>query len=522
MDSAIITTTSGNQNDIDVLICGAGAAGLTLAIELARRGVSFRLVEQRREPFHGSRGKGIQPRSQEIFEDLGILDRLVATGGVYPPLRGYRDDGSYTESVVMAHQDPTPDEPCQIALLIPQFLTERVMRERLAELGHRPEFGRRLTAFEHTADGTGVLATIAHADGEGREERVRARYLVGTDGGHSFVRHALDIGFPGKTLGVRALVADVQVDGLGRDAWHRFGEGSMENQVGLCPLPGTDMFQIQAPIPLEGEIDLSAAGLTAFLAARTGRADLVVRSVSWASAYNMNARLADRYRSGRVFLAGDAAHIHPPTGGQGLNTSVQDAYNLGWKLAAAIGGAPDALLDTYEAERRPIAAEMLGLATTLLDRAKRGDIRRGREVHQLDLGYPDSALALERPARTDEDRVRAGDRAPDAPMRGAAGQPTRLFNLIRGTHWTLIGFEADRTLATRGNPHMHVHLHVIGPDAEIIDDAAHFRTAYGVRPGDWILIRPDGYVGAIVSSAQLDALSPYFDGVGLGSAAAAR
>ena len=112
------------------------------------------------------------------------------------------------------------------------------------------------------------------------------------------------------------------------------------DQISLCPLQGTALFQLQAPFPLEGEVDLSAEGLAAMVVARTRRADLRVRSVSWASAYGMNARLADRYQIGRVFLAGDAAHIHPPTGGQGLNTSVQDSYNLGWKLAAVLGGAP--------------------------------------------------------------------------------------------------------------------------------------------------------------------------------------
>jgi len=125
----------------------------------------------------------------------------------------------------------------------------------------------------------------------------------------------------------------------------------------------------------------------------------VVHDVLWASPYVMNARLADSYRSGRVFLVGDAAHIHPPTGAQGLNTSVQDAYNLGWKLTAVLGGTPDALLDTYEAERRPIAAAMLGLSTGLLEAAKRGDMRRGREVQQLDLAYPTSSLAFETPER---------------------------------------------------------------------------------------------------------------------------
>jgi 2-polyprenyl-6-methoxyphenol hydroxylase-like FAD-dependent oxidoreductase len=112
----------------EVLICGAGAAGLTLAIDVARRGISFRLIERMDGPFRGSRGKGIQPRTQEIFEDLGIIDRVVAAGGLYPPQREYRDDGSYAESAVVEHEDPTPAEPYHIPLLVPQFLTERVMR----------------------------------------------------------------------------------------------------------------------------------------------------------------------------------------------------------------------------------------------------------------------------------------------------------------------------------------------------------------------------------------------------------
>jgi 2-polyprenyl-6-methoxyphenol hydroxylase-like FAD-dependent oxidoreductase len=424
--------------DAEVLICGAGAAGLALAIELARRGVAFSLIEKMDGPFHGSRGKGIQPRTQEIFEDLGILDRVVAAGGTYPPQRQYRDDGSYADSAIVAHQEPTPAEPYHLALLVPQFLTEGVMRERLAELGHRPLFGCELVGIEQ--DGNGVSARLA---GKAGETVLRVRYLVGADGGRSFVRHALGVGFAGKTLGVRAIVADVVLTGLDRDAWHRFNDGAMDRQISLCPLPGTELFQVQGPIPLEGEVDLSAEGLSRMVAERTGRAGIRVQSVAWASAYAMNARLADRYRLGRVFLVGDAAHIHPPTGGQGLNTSVQDAYNLGWKLAAALGGAPDALLDSYEEERRPIAAGMLGLATKLLGAfARGGEMRRGRDVEQIDLGSAGSSLALERPER--RSGLRAGDRAPDAAVRGAGGQPARLFDLFKGVHWTLLGCEADR------------------------------------------------------------------------------
>ncbi|KKZ89563.1 2-polyprenyl-6-methoxyphenol hydroxylase [Rhizobium phaseoli] len=497
------------KSTVDVLISGAGAAGLTLAIELARRGVSFRLIEKSTDPFRGSRGKGIQPRSQEIFEDLGILDRIVARGGAYPPQREYRGDGSFVESDAMLREEPTPAEPYHLPLMVPQFLTEGVMRERLTELGHRPEFGCELTGFEQ--DEAGVTARIK---GQSGEETIRVRWLVGADGGRSLVRRALDIGFPGKTLGVRAIVADVLLTGLDRDAWHRFGEGDMQRQLALCPLAGTNLFQIQGPVPLDGEIDLSAAGLTALVSERSGRNDIHVQSVSWASAFNMNARLADRYRLGRVFLVGDAAHTHPPTGGQGLNTSIQDAYNLGWKLAAVTAGAADQLLDSYEEERRPIAAAMLGLATKLLDALKRGDVRRGREVHQLDIGYPDSALALEKPERNGG--LLAGDRAPDAPLKGAAGQPVRLFDLIKGPHWTLLGYEPEQAAVP---PRPGLQIHRIGRRGDVIDEGGHFRDAYALAPGDWVLVRPDGYVGAILASGEASALETYLTTVGLGPVA---
>jgi 2-polyprenyl-6-methoxyphenol hydroxylase-like FAD-dependent oxidoreductase len=490
----------------EVLICGAGAAGLTLAIDLARRGMSFRLIEKMDDPFRGSRGKGIQPRTQEVFEDLGILDRVVTVGGTYPRQREYRDDGSYADSDVVEHEEPTPPEPYHLPLMVPQFLTESVMRERLLELGHQPEFGCELVGFEQ--DPEGVTARLTR---KGGEETIRVRWLVGADGGRSFVRHALNIGFPGKTLGVRAIVADVTLTGLSRDVWHRFAEGDMARQISLCPLAGTDLFQMQGPIPLEGDSDLSAEGLSALVDERTGRDDIRFKSVSWASAFTMNARLSDRYRVGRVFLVGDAAHIHPPTGGQGLNTSVQDAYNLGWKLAAATAGAPNALLNSYEGERRPVAAAMLGLATKLLDALKRGEMRRGREVHQLDIGYPESPLALERPERSGG--LLAGDRAPDAPVRGAAGQPTRLFNLFQGPHWTLLGYEVVRGLVP---PRARLHVHTVGPRGDVIDVGGHFRDAYALRPGDWVLVRPDGYVGAMVASREIAALETYLRTVGLG------
>lgn len=483
----------------DVLICGAGAAGLTLAIDLARRGIKPRLIDKTQEPFGGSRGKGIQPRTQEVFEDLGILDRVVALGGLYPPLRKYRADGSYVESNLAADTMATPAEPFRLPLMVPQYLTEQVMRERLGELGVRVEFGCELVGFAQ--DDVGVEV---HLLGPRGAEQIRTRYLIGADGGRSFVRQASGIGFPGKTLGVRAMVADVALTGLGRDAWHQFNDKSADDLVMICPLAGTELFQVQAPIPLEGEIDLSAAAITRMIEARTRRSDIRVEAVAWASAYTMNARLAERYRAGNVFLVGDAAHVHPPTGGQGLNTSVQDAYNLGWKLAAVLQGGAAALLDTYEAERRPVAASMLGLATSLLQDAQRGELRRGREVRQLDIGYRDSPLTLHAPA--DETGVRAGDRAPDAPLQGGAGQARRLFELFAGPHWTLLGYEADRQVVPTWKG---VRMYAIGEGCELRDEAGHFRAAYRLSPGDWMLVRPDGYIGAIVASSRVDLLEHY-------------
>jgi hypothetical protein len=271
------------------------------------------------------------------------------------------------------------------------------------------------------------------------------------------------------------------------------------------------MFQIQGPIPLEGDVDLSTAGLNKLVAERTQRDDICIHNVTWASAYTMNARLAEQYRVGHVFLIGDAAHIHPPTGGQGLNTSVQDAYNLGWKISAVIDGAPQDLLHSYEEERRPVAAEMLGLATKLLDAQRRGELRRGREVQQLDIGYTDSSLALEVPTRTGD--LLAGDRAPDAPIRGASGQPKRLFDLLQGSHWTLLGFWVSRRDAIP--PRKGLHIHTFGPRGDLLDEHAYFRDAYDVKEGTWVLIRPDGYIGAIVEEAAVNSLDSYLMGIGL-------
>jgi hypothetical protein len=282
--------------------------------------------------------------------------------------------------------------------------------------------------------------------------------------------------------------------------------------IGLCPLAGTELFQLQAALPLDGDFDISDAGLATMIAARTGRDDIHLRQVHWRSAFQPGTRLADRYRVGRVFLAGDCAHVHPPTGGQGLNTSIQDAYNLGWKLAAVLDGAPQQLLDTYEPERRPIAAGVLAHSARLL---RSREERRGRENHELDLGYFDSSLT--RQARDRSGRLRAGARAPDAPCRGAGGQPTRLFEIFRGPQTTLLGYEVgkDPHIAARRG----LQIHRVGRDGDLKDEAGHIREAYDLDPGDWALVRPDGYIAAIMGSGRADALNDALSGLGLSTAA---
>ena len=478
--------------ETDVLIVGAGAAGLTLAIDLARRGVALRLIDKAERTFEGSRGKGVQPRSQEVYEDLGVLPAMLALGAApYPVVRTYGEDG-FVDQPMSEARAPTPAEPFGSPLMLPQMLTEQALRDRLAGLGHAPQFGHELVGF--AAGAGGATARIRTAEGE---ETLHARWLIGADGGRSFVRHALGVAFPGQTLPVRALVADLTIDGLSGDAWHRWTGGG-EGPLSLCPLAGTDRFQLQAGLAA-CDPDMSAESLTALIARRTGRDDIVVHHVAWGSAYGMNARLADRYRVGRALLVGDAAHVHPPTGGQGLNTSVQDAYNLGWKLAAVLGGAPESLIDTYEEERRPVAAGVLGLSQKLLTTAQEpSGMRRGRENHELDLSYAGSSLALD--LREQPGQVAAGDRAPDAPCGGR-----RLFDLFQGPHWTLIGWRVgDRRIAPR--PGL-----VIASDLD--DTAGHFADAYGLAPATWLLVRPDGYVGAIVPAGQEAAIDEYLNKV---------
>jgi 2-polyprenyl-6-methoxyphenol hydroxylase-like FAD-dependent oxidoreductase len=391
-----------------VLIVGAGPTGLTLAIDLARRGISFRLIEAASTPFEGSRAKGIQPRTLEIFDDLEVIGAILAAGAPYPKFRTHFGPFSLRASGLGSGKQPTESVPYPDLWMVPQARTEAILRERLRTLGGDVEFCKVLMTF--TQNEHGVEATLATG------EMARASFLVGCDGAHSTVRRGLGLWFEGEAIDGKEnswLVADVEVAGLDRRDWHSwpFAPGGL---IALCPLPNTSLFQFTA------KAKTAAAGIESVVHKATGHR---VERVAWCSTYQPAVRMVDRYRVGRVLLAGDAAHVHPPAGGQGLNTGVQDAYNLGWKLAHVARGGPDSLLDTYQAERLPIAAAVLGLTKRL---HQTRSIKRGDATNQLALHYRTSPLS----SGVTFGNLHPGDRMPDARLNDGS----TLFDRLRGSH----------------------------------------------------------------------------------------
>ncbi|RSD17088.1 FAD-dependent oxidoreductase [Amycolatopsis eburnea] len=480
----------------EVLIAGAGPTGLTLACELARGGVPFRLVEAAPVPRPGSRGKGVQPRTLEVFDDLGVVDRVLAHGRLGMPIRSTGPDGRVTSN------EPDPGErpgiPYPAGLITPEWRVEEALRLRLAELGGTVEFGTALDGFEQSGDG---VSAVLVKDGE--TETVTARWLVGCDGGHSVVRKRAGIPFEGETRDeVRMIVADVRVDGLDREAWHMWRHA--EGLVTLCPLPSTDLFQYQASVTPGQDPGLGLANLQAVLERRSGRTDVRLGEPEWVSLWRANVRLAARYREGRVFLAGDAAHIHSPAGGQGMNTGIQDAHNLGWKLAM---GASPVLLDSYEAERRPVAADVLALSDARLKQAvdeKSIPIRRDARTTQLAVNYRGSVLA--RDDRDEAAALRAGDRAPDATGLSTVDGACRLFDLTRGGRFTVLDF-GNATLPP--GPRIFRVVDRPAGAGEIADTAGRLAEAYGATGRTLVLIRPDGHLGLISDAGDGEAVSAY-------------
>ncbi|CAM5392407.1 FAD-dependent monooxygenase [Streptomyces abikoensis] len=467
----------------DVLIVGAGPTGLVLACTLARAGASVRIIDKCPAPHRASRGKGLNQRSRELFDDLGVGAEAAARGTEHITLRKYRDGVAVADTVTFADRTPTSAMPYASGLLIPQWRTEEILRRRLAEHGVEPEQGCELAGFAQGPDG--VVATLA----DGR--RIEAAYLVGCDGGRSTVRKALGVAFEGRTDAEECMViGDVRADGLDPAYWHQWFDE--DAAVMLCPFRGSAHWQLQGTPERDAGGRPLAPSLESFqrLVDRCSRqAGIRLSDPTWFSTYRINVRMADRFRTGRVLLAGDAAHVHSIAGGLGMNTGIQDAFNLGWKLAYVVRGlASPGLLDTYEEERLPVAAWTLGLTEERLRAVTEGVKRAGvgteavitDDVTTLGVGYGWSSLAW--------GGAKAGERAPDGPC--GTG---RLFDVFAGPHFTLLGFGrgSARALAEAGEKCAD------RLRTRLVDDATGgTRRAYGIGEGEeaLVLVRPDNHI----------------------------
>ncbi|ATD73099.1 MULTISPECIES: FAD-dependent monooxygenase [Gordonia] len=523
------------MNDVDVLVAGAGPIGLTAAIELRRRGVRVRIVDPLLDPPHYAKAVGIQPRTLEVFEGIGVLEPILDAG---MEMRGQLVfvNGSEVSRIDLS----TPDDVPFRFHLLPQYATERVLRDRLTDLDAEIERGVRVSAFEQDVDG--VTVTLAEADGG--ETQVRASYLIGADGAHSTVRKGLGLSFEGGAFAEQYMLGDVAVDwsmprGYAIRAMHQADDGTTDDLLVCIPLPGRGRYRMSMLVPDELAIGETSGGdgvAHGFEGTRTPELSHIqavvdrlspepatVSDMRWSSVFRISHRIVDSYGRGRVFVAGDAAHIHPPTGAQGMNTGVQDAHNLAWKLALAVDGvAAPGLLDSYDLERRPVGEEVVG--RTVRD-AREGigtdstdvDFVTRREA-QLLISYADSPITAGSTVPSTPSAPRAGERAPDAAGLGreSVNHPLRLFSLLGGVDHSLVlyadatsgaedvavleGLAAEITAAARG--HMTVHV-VAAPTAQVgstdlpllRDTEGLFAAGYRPDGSTAFVIRPDGYLG---------------------------
>lgn len=554
---------------LDALVVGAGPVGLMMAGELSRHGLSCRVVDENEGPSATSKALAVHSRTLEIFEDIGALDEALARG------RRMHANNVYAGDKRLVHVELDElDAPYPMVLDLPQSDTEQILERLAASRGIEVERRTRLTGLAQ--DEGGVRATL-----DGGEE-VRARWLLGCDGAHSTVRHALGIGFEGAPYENVWLAGDVALDSvLPDDEFHVFL--SPEGALAVFPLPAPSRARILFDLPDQaaapGASDPTARrppvppptieDVQAAVAKRTG-IKATVSDPRWLTGFRIHRRIASSYRHGRVFLAGDAAHIHSPIGGQGMNTGIQDAYNLAWKLALVTrAAARPSLLDSYQAERHPIAAatlqgtDVMTQLVTLRHPAARwardrlAEVLSGVEVvqqramrnaSQVAIGYRKSPIVAEHRGSLIAARLglggpeqpsfaewldfgaapRPGDRAPDARCEG----DRRLFDLLRGPRHALLLFDgADATAAgyralvsiadrVQGRLGDAVACHIIVPRTSrpaelawggsvVLDPEGTMHQRYGAASECLYLIRPDGYVGFRSQPADAAALDAF-------------
>jgi 2-polyprenyl-6-methoxyphenol hydroxylase-like FAD-dependent oxidoreductase len=527
----------------EVLVVGAGPVGLTLGAELARHGVRSRIIDRMTQPSPYCRAIGVSPRTLEIWEDMGLA-REAIDAGLW--IRGFRtiiQGGPSADAVADLSDLP------YATLGLPQYETERLLAGHLEQFGLGVERGVALTALSQ--ESTRVTVQLTHANGA--IEQATFRYVIGCDGAHSAVRHALGIAFEGDAFPMAFMLGDVQI------AWDlpygmalralRLHEDAPPDLFVAVPLPAVGRYRVsmiapQALAPPGGtEHGLQAELPGPQLADLQAVADDLLpekprlSDLRWSSIFHISMRLAQRYREGRVFIAGDAAHIHPPTGGQGMNTGIQDAYNLAWKLALVLDGrAPEALLESYEAERRPVGADVVArtrAASENFGREGGGKPDRLADT-QIRVSYRGTQwVSDDNPTAA---APSAGDRSPDAGglRRHGIGFPIRLFEVLRGIEHVIVAQLLDGNASGKladfadfGNDIQAQRRFPLRPIAIVSaadpaaewpglalfrDENGAFAEAYGGRNA-CLLIRPDGYIGWRGPSWRHAGLPSYFDRV---------
>ena len=505
------------------LIVGAGPTGLALATELQRSGVSFRLIDTAMQGAQYSQALVLQARTLEQFDRYGLADRAVA-GGI--PIRAatLRSDGAMVGTIDLTR---IPGR-FPFMLMFPQNETEALLIEHLRSLGVEAERGMTLRSFRPTQDGGGVLAQLQAADGS--HEEVHIRWLVGCDGAHSTVRHQLGVRFEGDTVDIGFSLGDLRL--VGPDVpthdlhlyWHRGGD-----VLFLARLPN-EAYRVITAFPIDAGAAPPAALSTEYFNTQFDRFGLRItaESADWLSPFRVNERQVSRYSAGNVFLAGDAAHVHSPVGGQGMNTGIQDAANLGWKLGAVAHGAPESLLESYNAERHAVGKAVLrgsafGLRAATTGSTALEHLRDFVAGHLLPRGFVQDAAARAisetgieyRHSEAVHDDVRggtlhAGDRLPDSTRQGdTAEERCTLHGLLRDGHHLLLAIDVPEEMIPRDLRHTSV--------AAFRSDEPAWSPPLAQVLGTGpllFLIRPDGYVG-FRSSGDGEALRSYARRTGL-------